>query len=117
MGKPNALARLVLASSPAEEFKNTLMILGVDAAAVIGDLEDRKAELGPAADRNPAGSLRLEVFDRIVDQVGEDLLQRQSVADDARQGLDVDLGVGFRGLMRQSGNNPLDQLVGVDRLR
>ena len=56
MGKPDALARFVLGSRPAEELKNALMILGIDAAAVIGNLEDGEAELGPS----PNGDFGLE---------------------------------------------------------
>ena len=44
----NALAGLVLGSGAAEQFENALVVLGIDAAAVIDDLEDRKTELGPA---------------------------------------------------------------------
>ena len=58
MGQPDALSRLVLGAGAAEQVENPLMILGIDAAAVVGDLEDRKAELGPAPDRDLAGNVR-----------------------------------------------------------
>ena len=58
MGQPDALARLVLGSGAAEQVEDALMVLGIDAAAVVGDLEDRKAELGAAADRDVAGNAR-----------------------------------------------------------
>ncbi len=51
MGKADALARLVLGAGAAEQLENALMVLGIDAAAVVRDLENRKAELGPAAHR------------------------------------------------------------------
>jgi hypothetical protein len=50
VGKSNSLSRLVLGTGAAKQVKNPLMVLGIDAAAVVGDLEDRKAELGPAPD-------------------------------------------------------------------
>ena len=82
MGEADALSRPVLGSRAAEQVENPLVVLGIDAAAVVGDLEDRKAELGAAADSDLAGNAGLEIFERIVDQVGENLLQRQAVADD-----------------------------------
>ena len=50
MGEPNSLARLVLGAGAAKQVENPLMILGIDTTAVVGDLEDRKAELCPAPD-------------------------------------------------------------------
>ena len=60
------------------------------------------------------GTPGLEIFERIVDQVGEDLLQRQAVADDIRQRLDADLGLGLGGLMRHGRDDAFDQFAGVD---
>ena len=91
MGEPDALARLVLGAGAAKQVENPLMILGIDAAAVVGDLENRKAELCPAPDRDLAGNSRLEVFQRVVDQVGENLFHREAVADDVGQRFDADL--------------------------
>ena len=105
---------LVLGSGAAEQVENALMVLGIDAAAVVGDLENRKAELGAAADRDIAGNAGLEVFQRVVDQIGENLLQRQAVADDVGQRLDPDLRLGLRGLMRHGGDDAFDQFAGVD---
>ena len=51
MGKADSLTRFVLGAGAPEQVENALMILGIDAAAVVGDLEDRKAEFGAAADR------------------------------------------------------------------
>ena len=58
------------------------MILRIDTAAIVGDLENRKTGSGPATDRNFAGNPRLEIFERIVDQVRENLFDRQAVAGD-----------------------------------
>ena len=82
MGKSYSLSLLVLGTGAAEQVKNSLMVLGVDAAAVVGDLENRKAQFCPPPDRDFAGDTRLEIFERVVDQVRENLLQREAVADD-----------------------------------
>src|SRR4051794_35624591 len=100
MGKTYALSGLILGSGAAKQLENSLMVLGIDAAAVVSDIENRKTELGPAANGNVAGNAGLEIFQRIVDQIGENLLERQAVADDVRQWLDADLRIGLRGLMR-----------------
>ena len=42
MGQSDSLARLVLSAGAAKKVENPLMVLGIDAAAVIGDLEDGK---------------------------------------------------------------------------
>src|SRR6202022_378729 len=62
VGQSDALSRLVLGTGAAKKVKNPLVVLGIDAAAVVGDLEDRKAELCPAPNRDVAGNSGLEVF-------------------------------------------------------
>ena len=79
MGKPDALSRLILGSGAAEQIENALMILGVDAAPIVRYLENRKAELGATSHRDFAGDPGLEVFECIVDQIGEYLLQCASM--------------------------------------
>ena len=54
MGEANALARPVLGSGAAEQIEDALMILGIDAAAIVRNVENRKAELGSAADQDVA---------------------------------------------------------------
>ena len=51
MGEANSLARLVLGAGAAKQVENPLMVLGIDTTAVVGDLENRKAELGAAPDQ------------------------------------------------------------------
>ena len=51
MGEADSLARLVLGAGAAKQVENPLVVLGIDAAAVVGDLENRKAELCPAPDQ------------------------------------------------------------------
>lgn len=87
MGETDALAGLVLRSGAAEQVENALMVLGVDAAAVVGHLEDGRSQLGAAADGNIARHAGLEVLQRIIDEIGEYLLQRQPVADNVGQRL------------------------------
>src|ERR1700738_1697499 len=62
MGKANALSWSVLGSGAAEQVEDTPMIPGVDTPAIVGDFENRKAELGPAADRDVAGHAGFEIF-------------------------------------------------------
>src|ERR1700738_5601656 len=62
MGKANALSWSVLGSGAAEQLEDTPMIPGVDTPAIVGDFENRKAELGPAADRDVAGHAGFEIF-------------------------------------------------------
>src|SRR5580704_16136283 len=90
------------------------MVPGIDAAAVVGDLENRKTELGPAPDSDVAGNPRLEIFERVIDQIRENLLQREPVAGYFRQRLDANLGLGLRGLVRDRCDDGFDQLAGVD---
>ena len=96
MGEADALPRLVLGPGAAEQIEDPLMVLGIDAAAIVGNLEDRKAELGASAHRDIAGNAGFEIFERVVDQVGENLLQRKAVADDIRQRIDLDPGLRLR---------------------
>src|SRR3954467_6578149 len=79
MGKANSLSRLVLCTGPAEKVENPLVVLGIDAASIIGDLENSKPQPGPAADGDVAGNAGLEVFERVVDQVRKNLFQREPV--------------------------------------
>ena len=114
MGKSYSLSRPVLGSGSTKEVKNPLMVLGIDAAAIVRDLEDRKTQLCPAPDGDIAGNPGLEVFERVVDQIRENLFQREAVADDTRQRLDANFGVGLGGLMRDGGNDAFDQFAGID---
>ena len=93
MRESDTLPGLVLGSGAAEQVEDALMVLGIDAAAVVGDFENRKAEFGAALDPDIAGNAGLEIFERVVDQIGEDLLQRQAIADDIRQRFDPDLAL------------------------
>ena len=86
MGEANALARAILHAGAAKQVEDPLMILLIDPAAVVCHFVDNVAGFSAAGDANIAGNARFQVFQRIVDQVREDLLQRQPVADDRGKG-------------------------------
>ena len=88
MGQSDALARAILHAGPAKQVENPLVILLIDPAAVVCHFVDNVAGFSAAGDADIAGHAGLQVFQRIVDQVGEHLLQRQPVADHLRQRLD-----------------------------
>src|SRR3954454_9627228 len=117
MRKTDALTGLVLGSGAAKQVEDPLVALGVDTAAVIADLEDSVAELGAPANSDLAGDAGLAIFDGVVDQLGDDLLQRQVVADEIRQLRDMDGRLRLGGLMRQRRHDGFDQLARVDLLR
>ena len=52
VGKSYSLSRLVLRAGATEKVKNPLMVLGINTASVVGNLENCKAELCPAPDRD-----------------------------------------------------------------
>src|SRR5215203_3853481 len=108
------MARLVLRAGAAKKFKDPLMVLWIDAAPVVGDLEYRKTELRSAADCDLAGGTRLEILEPVVDQVRENLLECEAIADEVRERLDPNPGLRLRGLMRERGDNGFDQFTGVD---
>src|ERR1700690_1666235 len=114
MGQAYSLSRFVLRTCTPKKVKNALMVLGVDTAAVVGDLENRKSQFGPAPDGDVAGNPRLEIFERVIDQVRENLLQREAIAGDLGQRLDANLGLCLRSLVRNGRDNGLDQFASVD---
>ena len=101
------------------------MILWIDTTAVVGDFEDRVAELGPPPDRDVAGNAGLEVFQGIIDQIRKNLFERQAVAGDVRQRLDADLCIGLilgqrlqrmtATMLRRSVSKRPDSLSGTER--
>src|SRR3990172_631980 len=100
MGEADALTGAILYAGPAEQVENPLMILLIDAAAVVRHLIDNVAGLSPARDLDVARNARIQVLQRIVDQVREDLFKRQAIADYIGQRSDPDLGICLLGLMR-----------------
>src|SRR5690348_10117990 len=62
MCKSYALAGLILGAGAAEQLEDALVVLGLDAAAVVDDINHGEAELGAAADFDVAGHAGLEVL-------------------------------------------------------
>src|ERR1700690_2830551 len=114
MGQAYSLSRFVLRTCTPKKVKNALMVPGIDTAAVVGDLENRKAQFGAAPDGDVAGNPRLEIFERVIDQVRENLLQRQAIAGDLRQRLDANPGLRLGSLVRHGRDDGLDQFARVD---
>src|SRR4051812_2426634 len=85
MGQADALARLVLDTGAAEEIKHAFAVGWTDAAAVIDDVDAMLARrfLGP--DFDPSRHIAAQILQRVVEQIGEDLLDRHAIAADHRQ--------------------------------
>src|SRR4051812_3640359 len=62
MGQTNSLSGLVLSAGAAKQIENPLMIFLIDTAAIVADLENRKAQLGAAPHRDLAGYAGFQVF-------------------------------------------------------
>src|SRR4051812_37667053 len=93
MRESDALARLVLLARATEQIEDALMILGGDPPAIVGDRERRPPAFRTAAYLDLAGASRVEIFDGILDDVRDDLLDREPVAGDggqARRNHDLD---------------------------
>ncbi len=80
MGKTNAFARAVLFAGPPEQFKYPLVVAGVDAAPIVLDIIDCLAGVDAAADLDLEGNVSAAVFQSIINEIGENLLQRQRIA-------------------------------------
>ena len=87
MGEPDALAGLVLRAGTTKQVEDALVIFRVDAAAGVGDFEDGEAELRTGGDVDLARDTRLEIFQRIVEQVGENLFDCETIADNGGAGV------------------------------
>src|SRR5689334_7092283 len=116
MRQSNSLARTVLHARPAKQVENPLVILFLNPATIICYFVDIVAGFGAASDSDFAGNTGPEVFQRVVDQIGEYLFERKAITDDTRQPLDFDRRVGFLSLMRNRLDDGLDQLAHVDAL-
>lgn len=55
MGEPDTLTRPILRAGTPEQVENSLMILSVDAAPVVGHLDDSEAEFCLSADSDVTG--------------------------------------------------------------
>ena len=86
MREPYALAGLVLLAGAAEEFEHALVVAGIDAAPVVGDLEHGARSGRAAAQADVAWPVGAEVLHGVFAQVGEQLFDGHPVVDDVGQG-------------------------------
>ena len=85
MRKPVPLARPVLGAGAAEQVEDAPVVARVDAAAVVADLVDETRD--PRRDRVTSirrGRAGVAVLHGVVEEVAEDLLDREPVADEGR---------------------------------
>src|SRR5262245_4749425 len=87
MRQADTLPGAILRSRPAEDLEDALMVLGIDAAPVVLDLVDDAGRRGAGRDPDPARRAVTQVLERVLDQVGEDLLDGKTVANARRQGI------------------------------
>ena len=95
MGKADALARLVLRPERRNNIEHAFLVLLGDAAPIVLTLI---RTWGPffGLYLEPSGAAGLEIFERIVDQVSEDLVQRQPVRHDGGTRASIPPCPGFR---------------------
>ena len=81
MRQTDALPGFVLGSCAPEKIEDALMILRVDTAPIVRNVENHEPQLVAAADGDIAGNARLEILQGIFNEIGEDLFQREPVGD------------------------------------
>src|SRR5689334_14000952 len=88
MREPDPLTGPVLPSSSPEQVEDALLVLRRNAPTVVAHLKYRHAaaiRFGVTRDFDPPWPPVLEILDRVLDQVAEDLLHRQPVAVQSRK--------------------------------
>src|SRR5689334_23222766 len=97
MSEADAFARLVLRPRTLEQVEDACLIALGDAASVVSDFDLDTIvghRAGPYLDLQRP--VLCAIFDRVVEQVADDQLQRESVAlDPGNAEIDVDLAAGF----------------------
>src|SRR6185312_6039432 len=96
----NPFARPVLRTRTAKELEYTLMIVRVDAPAIVADLVYHMRPRCMALDFYSAGFPIATILESIVDEIGEDLLHREQVAHNGWKVGDGDGCSLFGGAMR-----------------
>ena len=76
--------------------KDFLLVLGVDADAVVADSENPVSVLALGRDMHDGRPVRAAVFDGVADEVLEQLLQMRAVHPKRRQRIRGDPRAGFR---------------------
>ena len=102
---------------PVEDLEDLLLMLGFDADAVVGDGVHGLAVDDLPGDANATGSRRIGVFHRVVDQVTEQLVDHDDIADAGRQRIDGDLGRTLLDLEPLGMEDLVEQLVHVEGLQ
>src|SRR6185295_5688208 len=83
MSEPDAFAGLILRSGTPEQLEHALAILLGNAAPIVGHLDlDMVVASRASADPDAQGSAVRAELDRVVEQVAQNLLERQPVGDD-----------------------------------
>uniref|UniRef100_A0A0N5A5Y8 Methyltransferase n=1 Tax=Parastrongyloides trichosuri TaxID=131310 RepID=A0A0N5A5Y8_PARTI len=112
-----AFTRRVLLARAPEQLEYPFMIPRRDAPAVIShSIRDPAVRLLPAADLNMDRPARLLILDGVVDQIAEDLLDRQTVVLHRRQVADRDLAARFGDLMADGVSDGADHGRHIERL-
>ena len=117
MCKTYAFSGPVLRAGPAEQFENTGMIGGIDAASVVPDVIDGMGRIGAARDLDVQRFPRPAILQGIINEIGEDLFHGQAVGLDLGQAADLDAGAELRGAVGDGVADGLEQAVHVDPFR
>ncbi len=106
MRKADAFAGLILRPRAPEQIEYPLMIPGVDPTAIVAHLDDDAAIFGAAGNPDLTRHARLQIFQRIFDQVRQNLFDRDAVVDNRGEGLDGERGAGFLDTVMQAVADP-----------
>ena len=117
MGKADAVARPVLDARAPEKIEDAFAVFGIDAAAVVAHLVGNRSMKVGRPDFDGSRHVGPQIFDGVIHEIGEHLLEGKAVAGDRRQVTDADFGVGRLGLIRQGLGIGAQQLLHFDQLR
>lgn len=95
MCKINVLIGFVLGFCMVEQVEDVLMVFWVDVMVIVVDFEDCVVEFGVFVYFDFVGDVVFQVFDGVVDEIGEDLFECEVVVYDVGQWFDLDFGLGF----------------------
>src|SRR6185369_9296912 len=98
---------------PFKESKDTLLELRLDSDAVVGDGKLPASRLSFGLDAHERIHIRSSIFDRVSDQILEELLKMRAVSTDRRQPIDADLSLTLRDHPREVCENSLKTLDGT----
>lgn len=116
MGKTNSFPRAILRTRAPEQIEDPGMILGINTPAVILDVYEDRRSLFPAPHPYPSGPSRRKIFDRILKQIGENLLQGQPITDQVWKVFDLKGRFGVLKLVSQGTAGCFQHVLEPDRL-